>query len=116
MLNSPVKRIIFILLVLLLACFVSLAWFTAMPLHSYSGSLKPLTADESTIRDDLKRHVTQLAETIGERNVDSYNSLKAAADYLDTTLRSAGYDVHSYEYSVDKNSVRNIEVQIPGSK
>src|SRR5215510_6876259 len=116
MLNSPVRRIIFVLLLLLLTCFVAVAWFTTMPLHSYSGGLKALTPDEEKIRDDLKRHVSQLAETIGERNVDSYNALKAAADYLDTTLKGAGYEVHSYEYSVENNPVRNIEVQIPGSK
>lgn len=116
MLNSPVKRIIFILLVLLLACFVCVAWFTVMPLHSYSGRLQPLTQEGQTLRDNLKRHVTELAEKIGERNLDSYNSLKAAAEYLEKTLGADGYEVHSYEYSVDNNPIRNIEVQIPGSK
>jgi Zn-dependent M28 family amino/carboxypeptidase len=116
MLNSPVKRIILILLVLFVACCGSVAWFTAMPLHSYSGPLKPLTADEESIRDHLKHHVTQLAEAIGERNLDHYPSLQAAAEYLEATLKAMDYDVHSYAYSVDKDSVRNIEVQIGGAK
>ena len=116
MLNSPVKRIIFILLIVLLACVISVGWFTAMPLHSYSGRLQPLTSDGQTIRDDLKRHVTELAEKIGERNLDSYDALKAAATYLETALTKDGYEVHSQEYSVDNNPIRNIEVQIPGSK
>src|SRR5215471_9819009 len=116
MLNSPVKRIILMLLIVLLVFFVSVAWFTAMPLHSYSGRLQPLTTEGQTIRDDLKRHVTELAEKIGERNLDSYDALKAAADYLEKTLGAAGYEVHSQEYSVDNNPIKNIEVQISGSK
>ena len=116
MLNSPVKRIIFMLLIVLLACVVGVAWFTAMPLHSYSGQLQPLSTEEQTIRDDLKRHVTTLVEKIGERNLESYAALKAAADYLEKTLSANGYEVHSYEYSVDNNSIRNIEVQIAGAK
>jgi len=105
------------LLIVLAACAVCLFWFTAMPLHSYSGELKPLTQDETKIRDALKRSVTQLAEPIGKRSVDyAYDSLKAAANFIETTLRSQGYDVHSYEFSVDNNTVRNLEVQIPGAK
>jgi len=116
MLNSPVKRIIFMLLLVLLALCVSVAWLTVMPLRSYSGALKPLTADESKIRDDLSASVKQLAETIGRRNLDFYDALKSAADYIETTLRSAGYEVHSYEFSAEGKAVRNIEVQIPGAK
>ncbi|HKE31258.1 MAG TPA: M28 family peptidase [Candidatus Angelobacter sp.] len=113
---SPVRWAIAVIIVILLVCTVAIAWFTTMPSHSYSGPLKPLSSDEATIRDDLSRHAKQLAETIGVRNMDHYESLKAAADYLETTLHGAGYDLHSYEYSVEGNKVRNIEVQIAGAK
>src|SRR5215469_59926 len=114
---SPVRWVIAIILFFLAACAVCLFWFTAMPLHSYSGALKPLSQDETKIRDDLKGYVTQLAEKIGRRNVDyAYDSLKQAATFIEATLRSQGYDVHSYEFSVDGNAVRNLEVQIAGAK
>jgi len=124
MLNSPVKRIIFMLLVFLVVLCAAVAWFTVMPLRSYSGAFKPMTSDETRIHDDLSHYVTQLAETIGDRSVYNYPGLKTAADYLETTLKSDGYDVHSYEYIVEdkadekekEKSVRNIEVQIPGAK
>jgi len=45
-------------------------WFvTGMPGSSWSGSLSPLTDKEQLISDNLKRHVTELAGRIGERNV-----------------------------------------------
>ena len=113
---SPVRWAIAVIIVILLVCTVAIAWFTTMPSHSYSGPLKPLSSDEATIRDDLSRHVKQLSETIGVRNMDRYDSLKAAADYLETTLHGAGYDVHSFEYTVEDKKVRNIEVQIAGAK
>lgn len=114
---SPVRWVIAVILFFLVACAVCLYWFTGMPLHSYSGELKPLTQDETKIRDDLKRSVTQLAELIGKRSVDyAPDSLKAAATFIETTLHGQGYDVHSYEFSVDNNTVRNLEVQIPGVK
>lgn len=114
---SPVRWVIFIILFLMAACAGCLAWFTMMPMRSYSGSLKPLSQDETKIRDDLKNYVTRLAETIGKRNVDyAYDALKSSADAIDTTLRGLGYDVHSYEYSVQGQPVRNLEVQIPGAK
>ncbi|HEY6348211.1 MAG TPA: M20/M25/M40 family metallo-hydrolase [Candidatus Angelobacter sp.] len=114
---SPVRWVITFIVVFLLACVVVLGWFTAMPLHSYSGAFKPLSQDEAKIRDDTKGYVTQLAEIIGKRNLDyAYDSLKAAASFIETTLRSQGYDVHSYEFSVDGNAVRNLEVQIPGAR
>ena len=113
---SPVRWAIAVIIVILLVCTVAIAWFTTMPSHSYSGPLKPLSSDEATIRDDLSRHVKQLSETIGVRNMDRYDSLKGAADYLETTLHGAGYDVHSFEYTVEDKKVRNIEVQIAGAK
>lgn len=117
MLNTPVRRIIFMLLVVLLACVVTILWFTTMPGHSYRGEFKPLSPDETKVRDDLKLYVKQLAEIIGKRSVDyAPDSLTAAANFIETTLHGQGYDVHSYEFQVDKITVRNLEVQIPGAK
>lgn len=114
---SPVKWGIAVIVFILLVCAVTILWFTTMPLHSYRGEFKPLSPDETKIRDDLKAYVKQLAETIGKRNVDyAYDSLKAAANYIETTLRGQGYDVRSYEFPIDKNPVRNLEVQITGVK
>lgn len=113
---SPVRWIILVIVVFLVACASVVAWLTAMPLHSYSGALKPLTPDETKIRDDLAASVKQLAETIGKRSVDYYDGLKSAADYLETSLHNAGYEVHSYEFTAEGKPVRNLEVEITGAK
>lgn len=114
---SPVRWVIAAIVVFLVVCAVAVAWCTTMPRRSYSGALKLLSQDETKIRDDIKGYVTQLAEMIGRRNVDyAYDSLKQAATFIETTLHSQGYDVHSYEFTVDGNAVRNLEVQIAGAK
>jgi len=87
-----------------------------MPLKSYSGALKPLNPAEQQIQKNLAAHVNRLSVSIGERNISHYSGLAAAADYIEAVLRSQGHAVHSYKYSVGDKTVRNIEVQITGSK
>ena len=79
--------------------------------------MKPLTPEEQTFREGLVKHVNYLAVTIGERNIGiEYKALNAAADYLEGMLRGYGYTANSQKYLVGHYSVRNIEVQIKGSK
>ena len=54
---------------------------TAMPGRAYSGELAPLTAKETEISAKLKHHVSELAGTIGERNVTAYPALERTAQY-----------------------------------
>ncbi|MBZ5522520.1 MAG: M28 family peptidase [Acidobacteriia bacterium] len=87
-----------------------------MPLHSYAGARGPLTAEESVLRDRLASHVRKLAGGIGERNIAHYASLVAAGEYLETALTTESCSVKSQTFSVDGKAVRNLEIQIKGSR
>ena len=55
---------------------------TNMPNKSYSGPFHPLSPDEVIISDNLKTHVSMLAEKIGERNIWNYEELEASVNYI----------------------------------
>jgi Zn-dependent M28 family amino/carboxypeptidase len=106
----------FLILVFVLICAAAgiLIYFTRMPLRSYRGLLKPLNEHESGIRTGLVRHVEKLATEIGERNLEHYSALNAAAQYIESTLRDYGYEIKTYSYEVRGNAVTNIEARLTG--
>ena len=104
----------FIVLILLVAG-ASVHYMTAMPGTSFSGSLPPLTAEESQIKSSLSRHVGYVAGEIGERNVIAYEPLQKTAQYIESELKKSGYQVSSQEYTVQMRKVRNLITEIPGS-
>lgn len=112
--SSPRKWGILIVIALVVWGGAAIAWFAGMPLHSYSGPLKPLTANEETIRDDLAGYVKTLAVSIGERNLEHEEALNSAANYLLQTLGKEGFALNTYQYPVNGKFVKNIEVQIGG--
>lgn len=87
----------------------------ALPGRSYRGPLPPLTAEETTLRDALRRHVKVLAEDIGERNVHRPAALSRAAEYIEEQLALVGYPLASQPYSVGTQLVRNIEAARRGA-
>ena len=90
-------------------------WFvTGMPGSSWSGSLSPLTDKEQLIRDNLKRHVTELAGRIGERNVWHPGSMAAAAGYIRAAFEVAGYEVNTQSFTSRGETVSNLEVVLAG--
>jgi hypothetical protein len=94
--------------------FLALAYAMHMPGRSYKGSLGPLSPEELAIRDQLKTHVAMLAGTIGERNLQSYEGLRAAADYVSGSLREMGYAIREHGYTVEGKTVKNLETESPG--
>lgn len=90
-----------------------------MPGKSSSGQIAPLTSEEATLRDEVRRHVEKLAGEIGERNLVHYEALLAASRYLDDTLASDGYHVERDGFDVTTPSgVRatdNLVAEIRGS-
>jgi Zn-dependent M28 family amino/carboxypeptidase len=87
-----------------------------MPGRSHRGSLPP--ADEGLLQLalELRRHVAQLAEEIGERNVlHCPERLAQAADYIEAEFTDAGFDVKRQEYEVSATICCNLEVEIPGT-
>lgn len=86
-----------------------------MPGVSYSQALPKITPAELKLRDDLKRDVDSLSNTIGARNNVRYENLLAAKDFLTEELSQAGYQVKSQDYEIDGKTYSNLEVEIPGT-
>ncbi|HUT24454.1 MAG TPA: M28 family peptidase [Sumerlaeia bacterium] len=87
-----------------------------MPGQSYTGPLPPLTDAERVLSDDLRRHVSVLADEIGERNVFLSAKLDRSAAYLEEVLRGVGFEAGSQWFEVGKHSVRNLEAELPGGE
>lgn len=87
-----------------------------MPGESYSGPLPELSDAEVRLRDELLSDVEKLAGEIGERNVGHYENLKAAADFIEGSLKEAGYEVRRQWYEVEGKRCSNIEVEIKGEE
>lgn len=75
----------------------------------------PLTADEAILRERLRTHVTELAQTIGERNPQRPWELAAAADYVALQFEEQGFAVERLGYEVDGAAVQNLAVTLPGT-
>ncbi len=64
---------------------------------------------------NLKNHVIELSERIGERNAIRYESLNKAADYIEQCFRASGFEPVSQFYVLEGRKYRNIYVTVPGS-
>jgi len=92
------------------------AYMIAMPGKSYSGPKPEPTLDELQTAVNLRKHVTRLAATIGERNLDRYKNLQAAAAYIEDSFKSLGYVPQEQEFKAEGLTARNIFVEIPGTQ
>jgi len=86
-----------------------------MPGQSWQGRLPPLSARQSTLRDELRAGVLRLAGDIGERNVDRYEALTAAAAFLEAALVDAGYRVERQSYTAFGRACDNLVVERRGT-
>jgi hypothetical protein len=86
-----------------------------MPGRSYSGPLDPLDPYQTRLRDNLRAHVEMLAGTIGERNIQHYDALNKAADYIKQTLESREYQVSEDTYEVSGKKLRILYTTIEGT-
>lgn len=82
-----------------------------MPGRSHSGSLPPLSQDQAVIRDNLKKHVSMLAGTIGKRNVYSCEKLNAAAEYIKQCFTDAGFNVTEQKFEAEGAQVSNLIIE-----
>ena len=91
-----------------------LLWYmVTVPGASYSGPLKPLSAEETDLREHLRRHVAAVASR--EHNVFHFAELEAAAQYLEHALGGLGYRVETQRFKAAVGEVRNIEVEVKGT-
>jgi Peptidase family M28 len=119
MLRRLVRWRILLLILVLAGIAYSLQWLrdgVHMPGNSYSGKLEPLDPYQERLRDNLKTHVEKLAGEIGERNMQHYDALNRAADYIRQTLEEREYKVSEDIYTVNGRTVRILYTEITGSK
>ena len=90
-----------------------LLWYMVkVPGVSSVGALKPLTADEQTVAENLREHVTVIASR--EHNVFRLPMLEQAAQYIENAFDKAGYAVAAQRFVSGPAEVRNIEVEVKG--
>ena len=90
-----------------------LLWYMVkVPGASYSGALKPLTAEEKPLADNLRRHVAAVASR--EHNLFTPAALEASAQYIERTLAGPGHAVLTQRFPAGTGEVRNIEVEVRG--
>lgn len=99
---------------LLLLVFGGLMFFTKMPGRSHQGPPPPPTREELALAERLRRHVTAIAEHIGERNLWHYPALNAAAQYIEDQLTGLGLQPRRQTYTVQGREVSNLEVEVTG--
>jgi Zn-dependent M28 family amino/carboxypeptidase len=85
-----------------------------MPGNSYRGKLLPLDEQEIITRNRMRAHVEMLAGEIGERNVQRWDTLNKAAEYIQSVWENQHLKVHRQEFTVLTKPVCNLEVEIKG--
>jgi len=113
--RASVKISIILTLVITAALIFGWSLMIWMPGVSYRQALPPLTAAAIQLQERLKSDVETLSVKIGQRNIDNYQNLVAAKDFLAKELTQAGYPVREQQYTIDGRSFSNLEVEIQGS-
>lgn len=114
------KRIVkwlLIVIVVLVCVYYGHSYYRSFrsPGASFTGSLEPLDAFQSRVRDHLKEHVAMLASQIGERNLAHYDRLEQAAAYIRHQLEQQDYRVEEQDFTVQGKTCRNLFAVLDGS-
>lgn len=100
----------------LLLAIASFAFYCcAMPGRSFRGSPPPLDIREARYEALVRAHVVALAETIGERNTMRPRRLHQAADYIESSLRDAGFSPHRHSYTVNDVTCDTLDADLVGT-
>src|SRR4051812_44079638 len=112
------RRVIGSVLRIAIALFVivGLVWLFGikMPGHSNS-SASGLNEAEVALRAELMADVQKVAGDIGERNMNRYPQLLAAADFIEASLTGAGLTPRRDSYELRGRSLHNIEAEVRGT-
>lgn len=92
------------------------AWTTLrMPGRSHRGPLPAADGQLLQLAAELRRHVVQLADVIGERNLRHRpGQLAEAADYIAAQLAACG-DVQQLAYEIEGCPCHNLQLEFPGT-
>ena len=78
------------------------------------SSAAPLSSAEIKLRDELIVDVQMLAGQIGERNMEHYPQLNAAADFIESSFSKAGFRPRRDSYDLHGRACHNVEAEIRG--
>jgi hypothetical protein len=104
-----------IALALLVIIFLVWAFGIRMPGRNISTAAA-LNDTEKTLRAELVADVKALAGDIGERNLNRYPKLLAAADYIEASVTRSGLTPRRDSYDLRGRACHNIEVEIRGTR
>jgi len=76
----------------------------------------PLSAADIALRAELVADVQTLAGEIGERNMQRYPQLTAAADFIEASFSRAGLQPRRDTYELQGRACHNIETEIRGAR
>jgi hypothetical protein len=97
-----------------LTFFFLLWWFGMRMPGKNISTAAPLSADEIALRVELVADVEALAGDIGERNMQRYPQLNAAADFIENSFSRAGLRSRRDTYELSGRACHNIEAEIRG--
>ena len=104
------KILLILILLSLSACSLS------MPGKSFHGPLPEMTEEQIALAKTLEHDVRVLSVSHGERNIFNQPGLRAAEDFITSSLKESGYQVRFQEYESSGVTVRNIEAEILGTE
>jgi hypothetical protein len=113
------RRILFSALRILIAVAVVFAlfwWFGVRMPGRNIWNAPPLSSAEIELRGELIADVQTLAGQIGERNMEYYPQLNAAADFIENSFSSAGLQPRRDSYDLRGRVCHNIEAEIRGAR
>lgn len=113
--RREVLKRIYALLVLLVLGAIAWWWMIRMPGKSFHGPAADDADALAPLHAELSADVKRLAGEIGERNLQHYEELRAAADFIEESLIKAGYHPRRDGYVVEGKICENIEAEIPGT-
>jgi Peptidase family M28 len=114
-----IKRILFSVLRVLIAvvAILALLWWFGMKLPGKNVSkAAALSPDEVALREELRADVQKLASEIGERNMQRYEQLNAAADFIEDSFSRAGLHPRRDSYELRGQVCHNIDAEIRGAR
>ncbi len=79
------------------------------------SSATTLSEAETALREELRADVQKLAGQIGERNMNRYPQLLAAADLIEASFTSAGLTPRRDSYELRGRACHNFEAEIRGA-
>src|SRR4051812_37289977 len=90
-------------------------WGSRMPGRKTTKAAA-LSEAEIALRAELVADVKALAGDVGERNLNRYPQLQAAAEFIETSFTRAGLTPRRESYELRGRACHNLEVEIAGTR